>query len=132
MRVRRARREDAATIVGFQVKMALETEDLRLDENTVRCGVEAVFDHPHKGYYYVAESEETVVGSLLTVHEWSDWRNGTVIWIHSVYVRPEARRHGFYRKMYRYLQSLVNDSDELVGLRLYVDKRNQVLDLVGG
>jgi len=25
---------------------------------------------------------------LLTTFEWSDWRNGTILWIQSVYVLP--------------------------------------------
>ena len=62
---------------------------------------------------------------LMTVPEWSDWRNGTVLWVHSVYVVPEARRQGVFTAMYGHLRSAVERSDDLVGLRLYVDRANE-------
>ncbi len=74
MEVRLAQKEDARFIVDFQILMAQETEHLTLDRPTVEKGVEAVFDDASKGAYWVAESEGQVVGCLLTVPEWSDWR----------------------------------------------------------
>jgi ribosomal protein S18 acetylase RimI-like enzyme len=123
--VRKGRPEDALIIADFQVHMAEETEHIALDKTVVEKGVQAVFDDPSKGAYWVAESGKQVVGCLLTVPEWSDWRNGTVLWIHSVYVVPEARRLGVYREMYTQLKSEVETSDHLRGLRLYVEKENE-------
>ena len=123
--VRQGRVEDALTIADFQVRMAEETEHIELDRDVVEKGVKAVFDDPTKGAYWVAESEGNVVGCLLTVPEWSDWRNGTVLWIHSVYVKPEARRLGVYRSLYERLKKEVETSDGLRGLRLYVEKENE-------
>lgn len=116
---------DVSVIADFQYKMALETENFKLDPSTVEKGVGAVFDDPSKGKYWVAEVNGQVVGCLLTVPEWSDWRNGTVLWIHSVYVVPEFRKNGIYRKLYAHLKSMVEESKDLRGLRLYVDKTNQ-------
>jgi ribosomal protein S18 acetylase RimI-like enzyme len=115
---------DIATIADYQLKMAFETEALKLDPETVNKGVSAVFDDPAKGKYWLAEVEGNVVGCLLTVPEWSDWRNGTVLWIHSVYVLPDFRGQGVYRKLYQHLKDMVEKSSELRGLRLYVDKSN--------
>lgn len=85
----------------------------------------AVFDSPEKGKYFAAEDNGTVVGCLLTIPEWSDWRNGTVLWIHSVYVLPEYRSKGVFKMLYQNLVDLVNSPDnDLRGLRLYVDKSN--------
>ncbi len=107
--------------------MALETEEVRLDPPTVDLGVRAVFDDPAKGRYLVAESGSPggIVACLLTLPEWSDWRNGTVLWIHSVYVVPEARGSGVFRAMYRFLVEEVEADPTLRGLRLYVDRRNR-------
>lgn len=116
---------DVSVIADYQYKMALETENLKLDPPTVEKGVNAVFDDPSKGKYWVAEVSGEVVGCLLTVAEWSDWRNGTVLWIHSVYVKPEFRQYGVYRKLYNHLKTMVEESRELRGLRLYVDKTNE-------
>ena len=123
--IRRGRRKDASNIVDFQIRMAKETEDLTLDRPTVEKGVHAVFDDPHKGAYWIAELDNKVVGCLLTVPEWSDWRNGTVLWIHSVYVIPSARRRGIFRMMYENLKTTVEQSADLRGLRLYVERENE-------
>ncbi|MDP6040508.1 MAG: GNAT family N-acetyltransferase [Candidatus Latescibacteria bacterium] len=123
--VQPGRREDASSIVDFQIRLAQETEDFELDRPTVELGVQAVFDDAKKGAYWVAEANDEVVGCLLTVPEWSDWRNGTVLWIHSVYVIPEMRRQGVFRAMYDALKVQVEDSGDLRGLRLYVETENE-------
>lgn len=115
---------DIDVIAEFQVKMAQETEGLKLDPPTVHKGVSAVMDNPSKGKYWLAEFNGEVVGCLLTVPEWSDWRNGTVLWIHSVYVREDARKMGVYKHLYQHLRGMVETSSDLRGLRLYVDKTN--------
>ncbi len=61
---------------------------------------------------------------MTRVPEWSDWRNGTVWWIHSVYVEPSLRGRGTYSGLYRHVQALVTQDESLRGLRLYVDRRN--------
>jgi GNAT superfamily N-acetyltransferase len=124
LEIRPSRPEDAAAIVDFQIRMAIETEGLELDRSTVTRGVQAVFDDPAKGQYWVAESAGRVVGSLLTTYEWSDWRNGTVLWIQSVYVPLDLRRSGVYRRLYESLRERVLSSPDLRGIRLYVDRRN--------
>ena len=128
--VRPAVLEDLDVIADFQVRMARETEDFDLRKETLEDGVRAVFDDPTKGEYYVAEIEGEPVGVLLTVTEWSDWRNGEVIWIHSLYVIPEARRQGVFREMYLYLKHKVGASSELRGLRLYVHNDNEAAQRV--
>jgi ribosomal protein S18 acetylase RimI-like enzyme len=122
--VRAAGPPDAGTIVEFQILMARETEDLELDRDTVARGVGAVLADPGKGAYWIAESAGRIVGCLLTTFEWSDWRNGTVLWIQSVYVLPEGRGRGVYRALYEHLRRRVEADPGLKGLRLYVDRRN--------
>jgi GNAT superfamily N-acetyltransferase len=104
--------------------MAVETEDLALDPGTVGAGVRAVFDDPGKGEYWVAEEDGAVVGCLLLTPEWSDWRNGRVLWIQSVYVVPGARGRGVFRHLYDAVRRRVEADLSLMGLRLYVDRRN--------
>lgn len=58
--------------------------------------------------------------------EWSDWRNGLFWWIQSVYVKPEYRRQGIYRRMYRFVKDLAENHPEVCGCRLYVEKENTV------
>ena len=122
--VRMAVPGDARVIAAFQLAMALETEGLMLDSDVVDKGVSAVFDEPSRGRYYVAQINGEVAGSLLTTFEWSDWRNGTVLWIQSVYVLPVHRRKGVYRSLYRFIQDQVSNDSSLRGIRLYADKSN--------
>ena len=121
--IRNAVPSDASSIIDFQLKMAWETENLRLNTETVTRGVEAVFRDPSKGNYYVAEADGKVVASLLITFEWSDWRNCNVWWFQSVYVLPEYRRQGVFRKMYNHIKELAQEQD-IAGLRLYVETRN--------
>ncbi|MBL7873259.1 MAG: GNAT family N-acetyltransferase [Cyclobacteriaceae bacterium] len=122
--VRSAVLDDAISIIEFQLKMALETEGMHLDFQTVKKGVHAVFKDATKGAYYVAVDDDNVVGSLMTTYEWSDWRCGTVIWIQSVYIIPSHRGQGVYKNMYEHIQSLVTPESSYRGIRLYVDKTN--------
>lgn len=124
MIIRQANETDLASIVEFQLAMALETERLQLHKPTVLKGVAAVFDDPSKGIYYVAETDGMVVGSLLTTFEWSDWRNGTVLWIQSVYVRNEYRKRSIFSHLYKHIQEKVASNTDLRGIRLYADKTN--------
>lgn len=122
--IRTAHRNDADKIVEFQLKMAFETEKLELNKIDLHQGVTAVFEDASKGEYFVAESDESVIASLLITKEWSDWRNKTVYWIQSVYVIPEYRGKGVFDKMYNHIKSVVENSDNIAGIRLYVDKSN--------
>ena len=124
LQVRRAIPADASAIVDFQIEMAMETEGLQLDKTILQAGVSGVFEDPSRGSYYVAEADGQVVGSLLTTFEWSDWRNGTVLWIQSVFVIPSFRRRGIYSRMYQYLQEFVKSDANLRGIRLYADHSN--------
>jgi ribosomal protein S18 acetylase RimI-like enzyme len=120
-------RDVVESAVEFQIRMALETEELELDRHTVTRGVQAVLHDFTKGQYWVAGVTELggrLAGSLMTTYEWSDWRDGTVLWIQSVYVPPEMRGRGVYRRMYEHLRERVLTSPDLRGIRLYVDRRN--------
>ena len=121
---RQATPADVSVIVDFQLAMALETEELALDREVCSRGVKAVFDDPSRGRYFLAQSEGTVVASLLITYEWSDWRNGNVWWIQSVYVRPAFRGQRVYAGLYEHIQRLVQADDGIRGIRLYVDRRN--------
>jgi ribosomal protein S18 acetylase RimI-like enzyme len=123
-RIRAGEAADAATIVDFQLRMARETEGLGLDPATLSRGVAAVFADSAKGAYWIAERDGRAVGCLLTTYEWSDWRAGVILWIQSVYVVPEERGRGVYRALYERVRRQVEASDDLKGIRLYVEKRN--------
>src|SRR5436190_10119992 len=115
---------DRDDIVEFQLAMARETEDLELDRDILTQGVERVFHDPSHGRYFIAESGGEVAASLLITYEWSDWRNGVVWWIQSVYVLPQLRGQRVYAGLYDHVKSIAMSDDRIRGIRLYVDKRN--------
>jgi GNAT superfamily N-acetyltransferase len=121
--IRKAQPDDVSVIIDFQQKMAWETEQLTLVPEKINNGVKAVFDNPVKGQYWIAQKDNIVIASLLITYEWSDWRNTDVWWFQSVYVLPEFRRTGIFRKMYSHIR---NESEKLgvAGLRLYVETNN--------
>jgi len=121
---REATPSDVSVIVDFQVAMARETEELDLDREVCTRGVQAVFDDDSRGRYFLAQSDGMVIASLMITYEWSDWRNGKVWWIQSVYVRPEFRKQRVYAGLYEHVQRLVLADDSVRGIRLYVDRRN--------
>jgi ribosomal protein S18 acetylase RimI-like enzyme len=121
--VRRALLPDAQTIADYNIAMAAETEHLALDAPTVGAGVRAVFQDSTKGVYYIAESNGRIAAQLLVTHEWSDWRNGDIWWIQSVYVHPNFRRQGIYKRLYQHVRAEAKRSGA-VALRLYVEKEN--------
>jgi GNAT superfamily N-acetyltransferase len=125
VQIRLATEEDKDVIAGFQLKMALETEDLRLDEKTVREGVLGVFRDPSKGKYFVATEDQQIIASTLLTNEWSDWRNQWFLWIQSVYVLPEKRGKGVFRKIYETIKEMVRADGNIAGLKLYVDSENE-------
>lgn len=116
---------DAETIVEFQVAMARETEDVTLEREVTTRGVHAVFADPAHGRYFIAESGGRTVASLMITYEWSDWRNGAVWWIQSVYVTPDHRRRGIYAGLYAHVKEMVDAEPSIRGIRLYVDDRNK-------
>jgi GNAT superfamily N-acetyltransferase len=124
-RVRPARLHEADLLIDFQARLARESEGLELDLDTLGRGVRAVFDDPTLGEYWVVELDRRVAGCLLATREWSDWRNGTVLWVQSVYVRPDARGRGLYRALHEHLRRRVEAAADLVGIRLCVDRRNR-------
>ena len=122
--IRDAVPDDAGIIAGFNSDMAEETEGKTLDPDRVGPGVAALLADASKGRYWVAVSKDRVVGQLMVTYEWSDWRNGNIWWIQSVYVHRDYRRHGVFRALYRHVESLASATPEVIGLRLYVESGN--------
>lgn len=124
LRIRPAEARDHAVLVDFNGRLAWETEQKRLDPGVVAPGVAALLADPAKGRYFVAELDGTVVGQLMHTREWSDWRNGDLWWVQSVYVAREARGRGVFRRLYEHLRAEARADGTVVGIRLYVETHN--------
>jgi len=132
--VRLARLDDMDVLVNFGAAMAMETEGRALDRERLRRGTLAVLESPARGFYLVAELPEgplkVVVGQLLVTYEWSDWRNASFWWIQSVYVHPDWRRRGVYRRMHELVLTQARAQGNVCGVRLYVEEQNEAAQAV--
>lgn len=129
--IRLGQLEDADTIAEFQIAMARETEDKRLEPEVVAPAVRKVFSDPAKGFYLVAvenrdnenSDSSKVIGSLLITYEWSDWRDSFVWYIQSVYVEERARGRGVFRRLFDRVLEMAK-KDGVLFVRLYVETEN--------
>ena len=122
--LRRAAPADGPVVAEFNRRLARESEGKALDPAVLAAGVAAVLADARKGLYFLAEQDQTVLGQIMVTFEWSDWRNGWIWWIQSVYVRPEARRQGVFRALFRHVHQMARQDPGVIGLRLYVERDN--------
>lgn len=116
---------DADTIADFNCRLADETEGKGLDRVTVTRGVTRFLQGVGAGFYIVAEVDGDVAGCLMVTHEWSDWRDGNIWWIQSVYVVASARRRGVFRSLFGWVQERAESDPDVRGIRLYVELDNE-------
>jgi GNAT superfamily N-acetyltransferase len=122
--VRGARADDHAFLVEGNRAMARETEGRELDLERLSAGVRAALGDPIRGTYRIAEIDARPAGCLMVTREWSDWRNGWIWWIQSVYVAPEFRRRGVYSALHQSVLAEAREAGDVVAVRLYVDGDN--------
>src|SRR5205807_10234051 len=123
--VRSATSADTAIIVEYNRRLALETENKVLDPPVLAAGVARVLGDSSRGLYFVADAGGEVVGQLMVTFEWSDWRNGWVWWLQSVYVRSDHRGRGVFRRLCEHAVAKARAAGDVVSVRLYVEKDNQ-------
>ncbi|MGA2556315.1 MAG: GNAT family N-acetyltransferase [Verrucomicrobiota bacterium] len=122
--IRQSKPADRDVIAAFNVALALETEDLRLDPAIVRAGVEGLLRDAARGIYFVAENQGAVIGQVLITYEWSDWRNGNFWWLQSVYVQREFRARGVFGSLFAHVLAQAAAQKNVCGLRLYMEREN--------
>lgn len=132
--VRQAGQADVEEIVAFSAAMALETEGRQLDVSRLRAGTASLLETPEHGFFMVAEAlwaeRRALVGQMMITYEWSDWRNGMFWWIQSVYVAPDWRRRGIYRRMHETIIVRAKGDPGICGIRLYVEQDNRTAQAV--
>ncbi len=122
--LRKASYHDIDFIAHCQLAMALETENLSLNYETVQQGALHVIQNSSIGHYLIPMIENKPAGCMLVLFEWSDWRNAEVLWIHSLYILPYRRSKGVFKTMFEHLKDKVLLEEGFRGIRLFVDKSN--------
>lgn len=115
---------DRDAIIDYNIALALETEDKRLAREVITRGVERALADPGRLRYWVADFGDGPIGQAAVTREWSDWRDGWVWWFQSVYVHPEYRGSGVFRRLYNHIRDQARSDPDVIGLRLYVEERN--------
>ena len=124
IKIRDATPADAAQVADFNNRLAEETEGRTLNPDLIGPGVQTVLSDREKGRYWVAEIDGEIAGQVLVTYEWSDWRNGMLWWIQSVYVPERFRRQGVFSAMYKHVESIAIADGSVCGIRLYVERNN--------
>src|SRR5262249_38533932 len=122
--VRDARPDDRDVIADFNARLALETESKVLDPAVLAAGVAVALADPDRLRYWVADTGGQVGGEAAVTREWSDWRNGWLWWLQSVYIHPDWRRRGIFRSLYDHIRKTADSQGDVIGLRLYVEQGN--------
>ncbi|MGO9467781.1 MAG: N-acetyltransferase family protein [Isosphaeraceae bacterium] len=125
--IRRARPSDRTIVAEFNRRLALETESKRLDLAVLEAGVASALSDPDRLCYWLAlvSDPPEVLGQAAISREWSDWRNGWIWWLQSVYVAEPYRGRGVFRALYRQIRDEARGQCDVIGLRLYVEDSNE-------
>jgi ribosomal protein S18 acetylase RimI-like enzyme len=121
--IREAHKDDLAILVRNNQVLAQETEALELNADVLREGIVQALKR-EECHYFVAVIAEKVVGQTMITYEWSDWRNGIIWWIQSVYVHPDHRKQGVFRTLFGHIENLARSHPQVKALRLYVMHNN--------
>lgn len=122
--IRPATPDDREIIAEFNSHLALESEGKVLKPDVIRAGVQAMLNDVRHGRYFLAIADGKPIGQIMHTREWSDWRNGEFWWLQSVYIHPEYRRRGVFRRLMQHLVDLARATPGIIGLRLYMADDN--------
>ena len=123
--IRPATLDDVDLVVRWNILLADESEDIQLSPKILAPGVRQALADPQKARYFIALDGPRPIGQTMVTYEWSDWRNGWIWWIQSVYVEADYRRRGVYRALHEHIAETARRAG-VVGLRLYVEQNNTV------
>ena len=124
IKIRVAAKSDITTLAKNNQALAHETENMILNLNTIISGVSEALER-EDCHYFVAEINKIVVGQTMITYEWSDWRNGLIWWMQSVFVLSNFRKQGVFSALFNHIENLALNDPNVKALRLYVIQDNQ-------
>jgi len=128
--IRAATANDIPVLVEFNQGCARDSEGKELDREILTGGVTRGLQHGDEVLYLLAENQDGPLGQIMLTREWSDWRNGWIAWIQSVYVRPEYRGQGVFRSLLENAVDRLKQDPDVIGVRLYVEQDNSAAESV--
>jgi GNAT superfamily N-acetyltransferase len=124
MRVRDATPGDRDIIVDFNERLAIESGEEALDRAVLVRGVTRALERRDMCRYFLAEHEGQVVGQTMITTELTDWQDGMIWWLQSVYVAPEHRGQGVFRMLFEHIRGTARADGDARCLRLYALETN--------
>lgn len=124
MKVRKAVLDDLPYLVNFTSEEAREAEgSIKIPETLEKGILVALRDPSIANYWVLVDENDTPVGSVSAVREWSDWNAGYYWWIQSMFLSKSQRGKG---RMSLLLDAVKHEMKVQKGLelRLYVHKDN--------
>ncbi|EGU0146053.1 TPA: GNAT family N-acetyltransferase [Vibrio parahaemolyticus] len=124
MKVRKAVLDDLPYLVNFTSEEAREAEgSIKIPETLEKGILVALRDPSIATYWVLVDENDTPVGSVSAVREWSDWNAGYYWWIQSMFLSKSQRGKG---RMSLLLDAVKHEMKVQKGLelRLYVHKDN--------
>lgn len=127
-KIRKAVRSDLIILTDFSLLIAKETEGEKLDATIVKRGIEKVLLDSTVGQIFVACDKDKVIGCfMLNGREWSEWRNGFILWLTGTYTAIDYRRMGVRKALYDHACNWAKSQSEVKGLRGYRHKSNNTI-----
>jgi ribosomal protein S18 acetylase RimI-like enzyme len=123
--VRDATMDDVEFMADCNRRLAVETEDKSLDREVLAAGIRRGLTTPALCRYFIAEVGGRPAGTTMLTYELTDWRDGIIWWLQSVYVLPEFRNIGVFQHVYSHIETLARRSPDVRALRLYVRGDNE-------
>ncbi|MCR9703453.1 GNAT family N-acetyltransferase, partial [Vibrio vulnificus] len=123
-KVRKAVLDDLPYLVNFTSEEAREAEgSIKIPETLEKGILVALRDPSIATYWVLVDENDTPVGSVSAVREWSDWNAGYYWWIQSMFLSKSQRGKG---RMSLLLDAVKHEMKVQKGLelRLYVHKDN--------
>ena len=124
LKIREADKSDITILAKNNQALAYETENINLNLDIITSGVSNALNRKDC-HYFVAEINKIVIGQTLITYEWSDWRNGLIWWMQSVFVLFNFRKQGVYRTLFNHIENLARNNPNVKALRLYVIENNK-------
>ncbi|EPJ48835.1 MAG: acetyltransferase, possible [Osedax symbiont Rs2] len=125
VRIRRADLKDLSYLVTFTAEEAREAEGSIKIPDTLEKGIRKALEDDSVALYWVlVDDQNSPVGSVSAIKEWSDWNAGYYWWIQSMYLSPIQRGKG---RMALLLDAVKYEMQQQQGLelRLYVHEDNR-------
>ncbi len=134
--IRKAVMSDLNILTDFSLLIAEETEGKKLDASIVEIGIEKVLLDSTVGQIFVAHDVDMVIGCfMLNGREWSEWRNGFLLWLTGTYITVDYRRMGVRKALYDHACDWAKSQPDVKGLRGYRHKSNNAIhsaEITGG